>query len=160
VIWMVRYSVRIRNKIVDIEINPFSPILGLIFLLGLWLADLTSLNLGEKGLTHMVGLNPISSSGSGVYSLYVFILALIAMFYVNYFFLKMNYRKENRKLHSFNKLLIYTQLLGLIIFFITSVAMALAGYQATFLGFYLLNLYHSTLPLIILTLFILVIDIK
>ncbi|MEI6849899.1 MAG: hypothetical protein WCK29_02590, partial [archaeon] len=91
----------------DIDINPFAPILGLVFLLGLWLADLTSLNLGEKGLGHMVGLNPISSSGSGVYSMFILVIALIAMFYINYFFLKMNYRKENRKLHAFNKLLIY-----------------------------------------------------
>ncbi len=154
----ISYIVRKKKRVKDIEINPFAPIFGLLFLIGLWLADLTTLDLGTLGIGTMVGLNPVSSSR--VPALFVWSAAVLAMFFINYFFLKINSRKENKDVYSFNKILVYTQLLGLIVFVISALAMAIFGYDSTFLGFYLLNLYHSTLPLIILTLFILVVDIK
>ncbi|MDO8460506.1 MAG: hypothetical protein Q7S74_05320 [Nanoarchaeota archaeon] len=154
----IYYIIKKKKNIKDIKINPFAPIFGLLFLIGLWLADLTTLDMGVNGLEAMVGLNPVSSSR--VPAPFVWCVAILAMFFINYFFLKINTRKENKKIYSFNKILIYTQLLGLIVFVISAIAMAIFGYEATFLGFYLLNLYHSTLPLIILTIFILVVDIK
>lgn len=157
-IWTINYIVRKNKKIKDIKINPFAPIFGLMFLIGLWLADLTTLEIGIHGFGAIVGLNP--ASVSKVPAPFVWCVAMLVMFYINYFFLKINARDENKKLYSFNKMLIYTQLLGLIVFAVSAIAMAIFGYEATFLGFYLLNLYHSTLPLIILTLFILAIDIK
>jgi len=152
------YTVKRRNSIKDIKINPFAPIFGLFFLLGLWLGDLTSLSIAELGLNASVGLNPALSSK--VPAVFVWCISVIVMFCINYFFLKINGRKENKKVYSFNKVLVYTQLLGLIVFAVSAIAMAVLGYHSTFMGFYILNLYHSTLPLIILTLFILVLDIK
>ncbi len=158
VIFTVYYAVKREKRIKDIKINPLAPIFGLLFLIGLWLGDLTTLYIATTGLKTMVGINPVSSSR--VPALFVWCIALLAMFFVNYFFLKINARKENKNYYSFNKIIIYTQLLGLIIFAISALAMAIFGYEATFLGFYLLNVYHSTLPLIILTIFVLAIDIK
>ncbi len=154
----IYYVIKRKKKIKDIKINPLAPIFGLFFLIGLWLGDLTTLEMGMYKIGAMVGLNPVSSSK--VPALFVWGIAVIAMFFINYFFFKINDRKENKKVHSFNKILVYTQLLGLIIFAISALALALFGYESTFLGFYILNLYHSTLPLIILTIFILSVDIK
>jgi len=154
----INYIIKRKIKITDISINPFAPIFGFLFLIGLWLGDLTTLEIGMNGLGAVVGLNPVLSSK--IPAPFVWCAVMISMFYINYFFLKINDRKENKKLYSFNRILIYTQMLGLIIFSITALAIAIFGYDATFLGFYLLNLYHATLPLIILTLFILSIDIK
>ncbi len=84
----------------------------------------------------------------------------MAMFFINYFFNHINIRKKNKKLYSFNKMLVYTQLLGLIAYLVSSLALMIFGYGETFLGFYILNIYHSTLPLIIITTFILSVDIK
>jgi hypothetical protein len=158
IILITRYIIKTKKKIRDIKINPFAPIFGLLFLIGLWLADLTTLDIGKIGLSAMVGLNPVLSSK--VPSIFVWCVSMAAMFFINYFFLKINARKENKAIYSFNKILVYTQLLGLIVFAISAMAMAIFGYEATFLGFYLLTLYHSTLPLIILTTFILTVDIK
>ena len=158
IMWTINYIIKREKRIKDIRINPFAPIFGLIFLIGLWLGDLASLDIGITGLGARVGMNPASSSK--IPAIFVWCLALLAMFYINYFFLKINARKENKTYYAFNKILVYTQLFGLIIFAVSAFAMAVFGYGATFLGFYLLNLYHATLPLIILTLFILAIDIK
>ena len=158
IIYTIHYIIKRKKKIKDIKINPFAPIFGLLFLIGLWLGDLTTLEIGTNGLGTMVGLNPVSSSK--IPTLFVWGISLIAMFSINYFFLRINARKQNKRLYNFNKRLVYTQLFGLIVFVISALAMAIFGYEATFLGFYLLNLYHSTLPLIILTIFILAVDIK
>lgn len=158
IISTILYVIKRNKQIKDIKINPLAPIFGLFFLIGLWLGDLTTLGLGMTGFKTMVGLNPVSSSK--VPGLFVWCASVLVMFFINYFFLKINSRKENKKVYSFNKILVYTQLLGLIVFSISALAMAVFGYETTFLGFYVLNLYHSTLPLIILTLFILVVDIK
>jgi len=155
---VIHYIIKKKMKIPDIKINPLAPIFGLLFLIGLWLGDLTTLDVGINGPRAMVGLNPVLSSK--IPSLFVWCVVLAIMFFINYFFLKINARKENKHMYEFNKILVYTQLLGLIVFVLSALAMAAFGYDATFLGFYLLNLYHSTLPLIILTTFILVIDIK
>jgi hypothetical protein len=157
IMWLVRYAIK-KKKLQDIRINPLAPILGLWFLIGLWLGDLTTLYMGTTGLGTMVGMNPVPSSR--VPALFVWAVALFGMFFINYFFLKINEKKANKKYYTFNKMLVYTQLLGLIVFAVSALAMGIFGYEATFLGFYLLNLYHATLPLIIFTLFILVVDIK
>ena len=154
----VLYITKKNKKIKDIKVNPLAPIFGFFFLIGLWLADLTTLQIATDGIGSAVGLSPVS--GSKIPSIFVWCIALIDMLFINYFFLKINSRKENKNLYSFNKILVYTQLLGLIVFLISAIAMAILGYESTFLGFYLLNIYHSTLPLIILTIFILAIDIK
>jgi hypothetical protein len=154
----IYYVLKRKKKIQDIRINPLAPLFGLFFLIGLWLGDLTTLELGTHGIGAIVGLNPVSSSK--VPALFVWCIALLVMFYINYFFLKINARKENKGVYAFNQILVNTQLLGLIIFSITGLAMTFLGYESTFAGFYLLNLYHSTLPLIILTIFVLAVDIK
>ncbi len=154
----VLYIVKRKKKIQDIQINPFAPVFGLFFIIGVWLGDLTTLDFGTNGLGAMVGLNPVLSSK--VPALFVWSIALNAMFFINYFFLKINDRKENKKLRSFNKILVYTQLWGLTVFAISALAIGIFGYESTFLGFYLLNVYHSTLPLILLTTFILSVDIR
>lgn len=158
IIFTIHYILKRKKNIADIRINPFAPIFGLLFLIGLWLGDLTTLNMATKGLNTMVGLNPIPSSK--IPALFVWFVSLAAMFFINYFFLRINARKKNKKLYSFNKRLVYTQLLGLVVFVLSALGMIIFGYESTFLGFYLLNLYHSTLPLIILTIFILSVDIK
>lgn len=160
IIFTIFYILKSKKKITDIKINPLAPIFGLFFLLGLWLADLTTLEVAVRGIDTMVGLNPTTQSNTGVFAIFVWAVAITAMFFINYFFLKMSTHKENKKVYEFNKIIIYTQLIGLIVFVISALAMAIFSYEATFFGFYLLNLYHSTLPLIILTTFILVVDIK
>jgi hypothetical protein len=157
-IWVIHYVIKGKKDIHDIKINPLAPIFGLWFIIGLWLGDLMSLSMANNGFTAMAGLNPIESSK--VPALFVWCISLLAMFSINYFFLKINERKVNKKLYSFNKMLVYTQLFGLIVFSISALAMVIFGYDSTFLGFYVLNLYHATLPLILFTLFILAIDIK
>jgi hypothetical protein len=158
IIFTTHYILKRKKDISDIRINPFAPIFGLLFLIGLWLGDLTTLDLGINGLGTMVGLNPVTSSK--VPGLFIWVISIVALFFINYFFLRINEKKKNKKLHSFNKRLVYTQLFGLIVFVISGLAMAIFGNESTFLGFYLLNLYHATLPLIILTIFILAVDIK
>ncbi|MEK6825393.1 MAG: hypothetical protein AABY00_01255 [Nanoarchaeota archaeon] len=160
IISTISYVLKYKRRIPDITINPLAPIFGLLFLIGLWLGDLTTLEMGKTGIGSLVGLNPSTVTGTGVFALFVWLVAILAMFSINYFFLKISAKKENKKIYAFNKILVYTQLLGLIVFVISALAMAIFGYETTFLGFYLLNLYHSTLPLIILTTFILVIDVK
>ena len=158
IISTIFYVIKRHKKIRDIVINPLAPIFGLFFLIALWLADLTTLEIARIGYGAIVGLSP--NLNSKVPAAFVWVVVVSTMFFINYFFLKINARKENKKLYDFNKILVYTQMLGLIVLSISSIAMAIFGYDATFLGFYLLNLYHSTLPLIILTLFILSVDIK
>ena len=157
-IWAIFYIVKRKKKIEDIKINPFAPIFGLFFIIALWLGDLTTLELGTTGINTMVGLSPVYTSK--VPALFVWIVAIATMFFINYFFHEINYRKENKKLYSFNKMLVYTQLLGLVFYFLSSLAIAIFGYESAFLGFYLLNVYHATLPLIIITTFVLSVDIK
>lgn len=158
IIWSILYIIRKKVKIEDIKINPLAPIFGLLFIISIWLADLTTLELGNYGMKTLVGISPVSSSK--VPALFVWIVVLIAMFFINYFFNKLNVRKKNKKLYSFNKMLVYTQLMGLISFLFSAIAIIGFGYGETFFGFYLLNIYHSTLPLIIITTFILSVDIK
>lgn len=157
-IWLINHIVKKNKKIKDIRINPFAVLFGFLFLIGLWLGDLTTLDLGTKGFGAMVGMNPVPSSK--VPALFIWAVSLLAMFSINYFFLKINQKTQNKKEHSPNKMIIYTQLWGLIVFTISALAMGIFGYETTFLGFYLLNLYHSTLPLIIFTLFLLVANSK
>lgn len=158
IILTILYITKKKKKIKDIKVNPLAPVFGFFFLIGLWLADLTVLDMAIRGINSFVGLSPVSSSK--VPDLFVLGIALVGMFFINYFFLKINYRKENKEFYSFNKILVYSQLLGLIVFVISALTMIIFGYESTFLGFYLLNIYHSTLPLIILTVFILSINIK
>jgi hypothetical protein len=158
VISTIVYIIKKKKKIEDIKINPLAPVFGLLFLICLWLGDLTTLSIGTTGLGTMMGMNPVSSSR--VPALFIWCVAMLGMFFINYFFLNISARKENKRFYSFNKILVYTQLLGLMVYTVSALAMSIFGYESTFLGFYLLNLYHSTLPLIILTTFILAIDIK
>ena len=158
VIFTIRYVLRSKDKIKDIKINPFAPVFGFLFFLGLWLADLSTLTLATRGIDAVMGINPVESSK--VPALFIWLVVMVEMFAINYFFLKVNRREENSKLYAFNKILLYTQMLGLVVFTISSLGMMIFGYDSVFLGFYLLNLYHSTLPLIILTTVILAIDIK
>ena len=130
IISTIFYIIKKKKQIKDVKINPLAPIFGLLFFIGLWLADLTTLYIGTTGFGTMVGLNPISSSK--VPALFVWFVSVLAMFFINYFFLEINHRKENKNLYSFNKILVYTQLLGLIVFVISSLAMSFFGYSFYF----------------------------
>ncbi len=145
VLFVIYHS--INRKINKIQVNPVAVVLATFFLMALWLADLTTLQMSEEGLFSSVFLVP--SSSAYVPSLFVWGITLITLFSINYFFIKRRIKLSGK---DFSALFTYTQLVGSILFLASAVSLFLIGHDSSIAGFYTLGIYHATLPLIILSL--------
>jgi len=148
---LIHYAFRTKKKV---TLNPLNIIIGAFFFLALWMADLTTLGINDKGWNMTVGLT--TELNSRIPVLFVYIICMIGLFAINIY-----YNFYNKKLinnNKFNKGLIYTQLFGLIIFLTMSIIYAF--YTKIIWGFSALGLYHSSIPLIIISEIALMINLK
>jgi hypothetical protein len=158
VVGLAVYGYYLRNRVSKIRINPINVIMGAVLLMSLWMFDLTTLGVSEKGLAvTSYGVSPGATRVPGwfVWGVCFMGMAIVAGYY--YFY---NEKKNRFGVKQFNRYLIYTLLLGLAVSLSGALYMLINGYSSTLFGIYAEGLYHSSLPLIIIPTLVLMVEIK
>lgn len=158
VLAFIIYGLRNPKKIKDIKVNALSVFLSFIFVLIIIESNVLTLTMADKGIFSLNYLVP--NATSGVYSIAFFSLFIALAFATNYFFFRINSSNRNKKHYKFHRFLLYSQLLGLIIFTLSSLALAIYGINSHFLNLYIEGIYHSTIPIILVSQIVLVFEIK
>jgi len=143
------YSYYSKQKI---KMNPGTVLLSAFFFMSLWLFDLSTLSMYDRGLWTTAGVNPLTGR---VPMLFVAITTLITMFIIAFYNQLYNQKVKSNK---FNNLVSIVQIVGL---FLISLFAGLYWFHVSSLfGIYMIGLYHSQLPLLIITELVLMINLK
>ena len=148
------------------KITYISTILFIGLYMGaVWLLDLTTLDMSKNGIKSTSGL--VSNISSQVPSLFIYLIAIFSLGLIMLFFEIINKKIAFKHINSivqikpWNYVLLLLTLFGYIWIIISSILLILMGHDAIIIlfniKFYLLGLYHGSLPLIIIPILILAI---
>ena len=156
------YNINKKGKIKLIPVNPINVIIGILFWGAIWLVDVTTLAISERGINTTVGLIPQIEFQAPAIETYVIMISYLFIVFM-YFFID-NRKRTHQKFQTYNYILLITMLLGLIVLLISSLILIFQGHNAiiNILGkeFYVLGIYHATLPILLSPISILILEIK
>lgn len=154
---LIFVNIKYHKKVKKISINPIDLALGIIFFLSLWVFDLVSLKMVDRGLDVVVGVN----SGTKMSAIIVYSLAFIAMSVIAFYYSVENKRVTRSKgFMKLNKAFIYILSFGLFFSLIFSLLMIYFGAGLPILIFDALGAYHLSLSFIILAMTFLLLDLN
>lgn len=150
VLFVVVFSYKTKMKI---KLNPGTVLLSSMFFMALWLFDLATLKIGTYGLSIKAGLT--ESVGAIPY----WVIGIVTLLVLVMISLYNQLYNQHIKDDSFNNLISYTQILGVSL--LGLFAIIFGPLQTTELfGVYTLGIYHSALPLVIISELILTLNLK
>ena len=161
IIGLMLYNYYLGKSVKKIQVNPINIILGSIFLMCLWLFDLTTLGISEHGISSPLSNYGVVAGGTRVPGMFVWGIVFFGMAIISIYYYLYNEKNHRFGFRKFNRYLIYTLFLGEIVIFLAALYMIFFGYASVLLNaIYTEGIYHSTLPLIIIPILVLMIDIK
>lgn len=129
-----------------LKLNTISVGLGLLFIVALWLADINILTQSIDGVFARTHLIPsITFPAILLSSLSYLFMVLICLIFYN----EIKTKKEINKI--FARLFVFSLTLGLFILLIGALTIIIKGHDSLLFGYSGLGLYHSALPLLILS---------
>src|SRR3990167_2598816 len=153
IIALIIYNLRSKHQ-TTYRLNPITIILSGFMIMGLWLTDVLTLNMGDLGLSAMSGV----TANIQTPSLLLYIITIAGMSAVVYYYYKTISKTKESARKAFNFVMVWTLGIGIALAAITAVAMANVGFQGIVLGFNALGLYHTAIPMILIPTLVLMVN--
>lgn len=148
-----------KRKYKKVKLDPADVLLGALSLILLWYADVLVLGMSKFGFMTTSGvLNVVSNSTPAIFMYSLLILGILVITgwwtYENEFIIKEKVEKR------FNRIVLCLLVFGNLLFLFTSVYMCFVGENKLLGGIRLFDLYHLSLPFIIIPSFLMMTERK
>ena len=131
---------------VKLKPKPINVILGFIFILALWLADVNILAQSVEGFFAKTHLTLSTKLPAFVLAFISILIMLTILFYFS-----MKHKNKNKENLFFAKLFILCNLIGLIFFIFGALFLVIQGHDSLIWNYSSIGLYHSSLPILVLS---------
>ena len=134
------------KKELRLSINPTALVIGFLFVLSLWLADINILIISDNGIKAYSHLTPNIEISA---LLLVIISVIILLVSSTYYFVTI--RKKHDQNLLFAGILSLGLAFGILIFLLGGLGLIIFGHDSYILGVASLGIYHSSLPILLMS---------